>query len=71
METTTDDTHVGKLCFFNESKYWGFLRDSDTGTEYFCHGKAFMTPPSLMDKVRFKIGEHRGKKCAIEISRID
>jgi cold shock CspA family protein len=67
----TNDIHEGRLIFFNESKFWGFLKDENTGTEYFCHGKAFMTPPSLNDKLRFKIGEHRGKPCAVEITRID
>ncbi len=50
----------GKVKFFNESKGFGFIKDSDTEKEYFVHVSSLTHEINEGDSVTFDIEE--GKK---------
>ena len=50
----------GKVKFFNESKGFGFIMDSETGKEYFVHASGLIDRIRENDEVTFDLTE--GKK---------
>jgi CspA family cold shock protein len=52
--------NTGKVKFFNESKGFGFIVDSDSGKEYFVHISGLIDEIREDDKVTFELKE--GKK---------
>jgi cold shock protein len=50
----------GKVKFFNESKGFGFIKDSETEKEYFVHASGLVDKVREDDKVTFELQE--GKK---------
>ena len=50
----------GKVKFFNESKGFGFIKDSETEKEYFVHASGLIDKVREDDKVTFELQE--GKK---------
>jgi len=50
----------GKVKFFNESKGFGFIVDSDSGKEYFVHISGLIDEIREDDQVTFELKE--GKK---------
>jgi cold shock protein len=52
--------NTGKVKFFNESKGFGFIVDSDSGKEYFVHISGLIDEIREDDQVTFELKE--GKK---------
>ncbi len=52
--------NTGKVKFFNESKGFGFIVDSDSGKEYFVHISGLIDEVRENDLVTFELKE--GKK---------
>jgi cold shock CspA family protein len=50
-----DSESKGVVTFFNESKGYGFIRDSDSGTSVFVHIKETTEPIREGDKVIFEV----------------
>jgi len=50
----------GKVKFFNESKGFGFIKDSESDKEYFVHASGLVDKVREDDKVTFELQE--GKK---------
>ena len=50
----------GKVKFFNQSKGFGFISDSDSGKEYFVHASGLIDQIKDGDDVTFELKE--GKK---------
>ena len=50
----------GKVKFFNESKGFGFIKDSETEKEYFVHASGLVDKVREDDNVTFELQE--GKK---------
>jgi len=50
----------GKVKFFNESKGFGFIKDSETKKEYFVHASGLVDKIREDDNVTFELQE--GKK---------
>ena len=50
----------GKVKFFNESKGFGFIKDSETESEYFVHVSGLVDKVRENDEVTFELKE--GKK---------
>ena len=50
----------GKVKFFNESKGFGFIKDNESGTEYFVHVTGLVDQIKENDEVSFDLKE--GKK---------
>lgn len=55
----------GVVKFFNEAKGFGFVKDSETGKEYFVHVTGLIDQIKENDAVTFEVGE--GKKGPIAI----
>jgi cold shock protein len=50
----------GKVKFFNESKGFGFIKDAESGKEYFVHASGLIDEIRENDDVTFELQE--GKK---------
>ena len=50
----------GKVKFFNESKGFGFIKDENSGKEYFVHVSGLVDEVKEYDEVTFELKE--GKK---------
>jgi hypothetical protein len=50
-----DGISHGVVSFFNESKGYGFIRDTDTGDSIFVHAKETAEPIREGDKVQFEV----------------
>jgi cold shock CspA family protein len=55
-----DVVRKGKVTFFNTSKGYGFIKDSDTGDSVFVHSNGLLNPIKENDKVTFET--ERGPK---------
>lgn len=62
----SDELRQGKLISFNESKGYGFIRDSETEMTLFVHVNDFLTDIKLDDKVSFKA--EKGKKGPVAVN---
>lgn len=51
---------TGKVKFFNESKGYGFIKDNETGNDYFVHVSGLIDEIKTDDEVTFELAE--GKK---------
>jgi cold shock protein len=54
--------NTGTVKFFNEAKGFGFIKDADSGTEYFVHVSGLRNNVNEGDKVTFDLQE--GIKCS-------
>ena len=55
-----DPIHTGKVSFFDTSKGFGFIIDSDSQEKYFCHISGLLDEITENDKVSFEL--ERGMK---------
>jgi len=51
---------TGKVKFFNDSKGYGFIKDNETGNDYFVHVSGLIDEIKTDDEVTFELTE--GKK---------
>jgi len=59
-EEVIDSVHKGKVSFFDSSKGFGFIIDSESQEKYFCHISGLLDDISENDKVSFEL--ERGMK---------
>lgn len=57
----------GTVKFFNESKGFGFITDSSTGTEYFVHISGLIDDVNQGDSVEFELKEGRKGLNAVSV----
>lgn len=57
----------GIVKFFNESKGFGFIKDAETGQEYFVHVTGLVDKIKEDDKVTFEVTEGRKGLNAINV----
>jgi CspA family cold shock protein len=57
----------GIVKFFNEAKGFGFVKDSETGKEYFVHVTGLIDQIKENDAVTFEVGEGKKGPIAIEV----
>ncbi len=57
----------GKIKFFNASKGYGFVKDDDTGKEYFVHVSGLIDKVKDEDEVTFEVVEGRKGLNAVDI----
>jgi cold shock protein len=57
----------GTVKFFNESKGFGFIKDSDTQTEYFVHSSGLTETIREEDNVTFDLQEGRKGLNAVNV----
>jgi cold shock CspA family protein len=60
----------GKVTFFNESKGYGFIKDSDSQESIFVHANALTEPISENDKVTFETEQTPKGKSALNVKRV-
>ena len=56
----THRMNTGTVKFFNVSKGFGFIKDADSGNEYFVHASGLIDKIKENDQVTFELSE--GKK---------
>jgi len=57
----------GKVKFFNESKGFGFIKDSESENEYFVHASGLMDEVKENDDVTFELKEGRKGLNAVNV----
>lgn len=61
--------HTGIVKFFNETKGFGFIVDTDSGKEYFVHVSGLKEEISEKDEVTFELEEGRKGLNAVNVSK--
>jgi CspA family cold shock protein len=57
----------GKVKFFNESKGFGFIKDSESENEYFVHASGLVDEVKENDEVTFELKEGRKGLNAVNV----
>ncbi len=57
----------GTVKFFNESKGFGFIKDAETGEEYFVHATGLKDQISENDEVSFNLEQGRKGLNAVDV----
>ncbi len=57
----------GKVKFFNKSKGYGFIREDETGNEYFTHISGLIDQIDQDDDVTFDLKEGKKGLNAVEV----
>jgi cold shock CspA family protein len=61
----------GKISIFNKDKFYGFLKEVETGKEFFYHGSEVKGElPAKGDEVNFRIGVYNKRACAESVTKI-
>lgn len=60
----------GKVKFFNESKGFGFIKESETGKEYFVHSSGLIDRIKEDDDVTFELQEGRKGLNAVNVKLV-
>jgi cold shock CspA family protein len=66
VHADTTGARTGKVAFFNNSKGFGFIKDSASGDSIFVHMNNLETPIKENDTVTFEIG--KGQKGAVALN---
>lgn len=61
--------NTGTVKFFNETKGFGFLKDSETGEEFFVHVSGLIDSIEKDDEVTFELQEGRKGLNAINVKK--
>lgn len=65
-----DPIRMGKLSFFNESKGYGFIRDSETNGSVFAHVNNFLEEVQEGNRVSFELEKGPKGPIAVRIRRV-
>lgn len=65
-----DTERTGVVTFFNSSKGYGFIKDSDTQQSLFVHINDLEEEISEQDKVTFEIGKGQKGPVALKVKRV-
>ena len=57
----------GKVKFFNVSKGFGFIKDNESGTEYFVHASGLIDQIREDDEVKFELREGKKGLNAVDV----
>jgi len=60
----------GKVKFFNENKGFGFIKETETGTEYFVHVSGLVDKIKEDDNVSFELQQGKKGLNAVNVKRI-
>ncbi|MBK7029301.1 MAG: cold shock domain-containing protein [Bacteroidales bacterium] len=60
----------GKVKFFNESKGFGFIKDDESGTEYFVHVTGLVDQIKENDEVSFDLKEGKKGLNAVNVKQL-
>ncbi|HJZ39506.1 MAG: cold shock domain-containing protein [Bacteroidales bacterium] len=60
----------GKVKFFNENKGFGFIKDAESGNEYFVHVSGLIDKIKEDDNVSFELQQGKKGLNAVNVKRI-
>lgn len=60
----------GVVKFFNEAKGFGFIKDNETGKEYFVHATGLIDQVKENDAVSFEVGEGKKGPIAVDVKLV-
>jgi cold shock protein len=60
----------GKVKFFNENKGFGFIKEAETGSEYFVHVSGLIDKIKEDDNVSFELTQGKKGLNAVNVKRI-
>ncbi|MBS3768833.1 MAG: cold-shock protein [Bacteroidales bacterium] len=60
----------GKVKFFNESRGFGFIKDTESDNEYFVHVSGLVDNIQEDDEVTFELKEGRKGLNAVNVKRV-
>lgn len=61
---------TGTVKFFNDTKGYGFIKDSQTGEEYFVHSSGLLCNIRENDEVSFEIEQGKKGVNAVNVNRM-
>ncbi len=61
--------YKGTVKFYNETKGYGFIKDSDSGKEYFVHVTGLIDKIKDNDEVTFDLAEGKKGTNAVNVKR--
>ncbi|NBY30419.1 MAG: cold shock domain-containing protein, partial [Sphingobacteriia bacterium] len=61
----------GIVKFFNQTKGFGFIREENSGTEYFVHATGLIDKVNENDRVSFELKEGRKGLNAVNVKLVD
>jgi len=61
----------GKVKFYNESKKFGFIKDNESGEEYFVHSTGLIDKIRENDEVTFEVREGKKGLNAVDVKRAE
>lgn len=61
--------NTGTVKFFNTTKGFGFIKDNQTGTEYFVHVSGLIDEIQENDTVTFSVQQGKKGLNAVEVKR--
>lgn len=70
-EEEFDPVRKGKVSFFDTSKGFGFIIDSENNEKYFCHVSGLIDEISENDKVSFELEKGMKGMNAVKVTLID
>lgn len=60
----------GKVKFFNENKGFGFIKDAESGNEYFVHVSGLIDKIKEDDMVQFELQQGKKGLNAVNVKRV-
>ncbi|MCC7332996.1 MAG: cold shock domain-containing protein [Flavobacteriales bacterium] len=60
---------TGKVKFFNATKGFGFIKDNETGEEYFVHVSGLIDQITDNDEVTYEVKEGRKGLNAVDVKK--
>jgi cold shock CspA family protein len=70
VEEEYDPVHNGTVAFFNSSKGFGFINDSNSGEKYFVHTSGLIDAIAENDKVSFELEKGMKGMNAVKVKKI-
>ncbi|GGK78612.1 cold-shock protein [Rufibacter glacialis] len=70
MYTNAARMNNGKVKFFNEQKGFGFIKESNSGQEYFVHVSGITEEIRENDEVTFDLEEGKKGVNAVNVKRV-
>jgi cold shock CspA family protein len=69
-----EDVMTGRVLRWDPQKFYGFLQPDINGANQFFHGRNVLSDVGLLApgvRVRYELGEHTGRPCAINLEVIN
>ena len=65
-----DPTRHGKVSFYDNSKGFGFIIDTENNEKYFCHVSGLLSDIAENDKVTFELERGQRGMNAVKVTKV-